>query len=583
MSRVLPVLLGVLVLATGVGLGYQVLQGVGGGGTGAPSDPTAVGDGPPAAPDVVPQGHLYCGVTEEPGDFNPFTTRSAVVRRYVCGFTHETLLDTDPRTGELRGALAREWQVDPDGMGMVVTLRDGVRFADGAPMTVEDVLFTFEVARSEGVSLGTLAEGMHLVASAEVVAGEPARLHLRFADRHFDAVGTVGRSWVVVQRRWFLQAIRDQAQRTAVAAPSPRDPGFGALLAQVTRSPGPGTGPYRFADETEPQPSWRPARDLTLFRNGLHWRRAAEPGCWNFGGVRLLFVADQAARFAALHQRAIDWYGGSDLDALLADDARLQEHYRHVVYDLPQPGIYLVQWNTRRAGLRDPAVRRALGMLFDRQAICDRVFGGNARPVAAFADPRTDAYPQDLQPLPFDPGAARRLLRDAGFGVEDGPRLSLELLVPVELPVFRQIAELAADAARTIGVDLRVQVLPYRTVMDRRSMKDEWDATLMLYWLSTPDPHDVFHSEGARNPTGWHDERANDLLDQQRAELDPERRARLLREFHHLAFEAQPVSTLVLPRAELLLDRHLQNAEVGPLGLWPERFWMPPRFQRPGP
>ncbi|MEY4829647.1 MAG: hypothetical protein RLZZ562_1443, partial [Planctomycetota bacterium] len=41
----------------------------------------------------APQGHVYTGVAEEPDSLNPFTTTSAVARRYVLAFTHDTLLD----------------------------------------------------------------------------------------------------------------------------------------------------------------------------------------------------------------------------------------------------------------------------------------------------------------------------------------------------------------------------------------------------------------------------------------------------------------------------------------------------------
>ena len=132
----------------------------------------------PALSDEPQRGHVYTGVAEEPDSLNPFTTTSAVARRYVLAFTHDTLLDADPETFATRPALAESFEVAADGMSMTVRIRDGVTFSDGAPLTIDDVLWSFEVARADGVVLGSLADGMRRVASVARTDGDPRALRI---------------------------------------------------------------------------------------------------------------------------------------------------------------------------------------------------------------------------------------------------------------------------------------------------------------------------------------------------------------------------------------------------------------------
>ncbi len=517
--------------------------------------------------------HVYTGVAEEPDSLNPFTTVSAVARRYVLGFTHEALLDRDPATGLLRLCLAAQWDPAADGLSVLVTLRDGVQWSDGSPLSLDDALFSHEIASAAGVVLGSAADGLRQCAAAERIDGQPRQFRIRLEQAQYGVQQSVGEGWIVVQRAAFLRRLEEQAAREGAPMPAMSDPAFGALLARVTDSPGPGTGPYRFVAEGQGAVSWRRGVDLTVFRNDLHWRRRQDPELWAFAGVRLRFVPDEAGRYAALTRRELDWYSAPELDRLLQSDPRIAASYRRLVFDTPTLGAYVVQWNAARAPLRDPRVRRALGMLFDREGIAQRLFAGTARPAAVFAKKDSDGCPPDARPLAFDPAAARALLADAGRAEAAVGPLACSLLVPAEAPWFRRIGELWLDAARQAGVEGKLVVLPFKELLQRRSAGD-FDGCLVL--LSMPaegDPYEIFHSKGARNAGGFADAECDRLLEAQRQELDPPRRAQLLQALHRRLADLQPCALLVHPLAEVLVDRRLQGAEPGPLGLWAGRMW----------
>jgi peptide/nickel transport system substrate-binding protein len=564
MVRARFVVLGVLALGIGGTLALQPLLR-------PPADGPVAGGGEAGG---VEQGHVMTYAFEKPYSLNPLLTDSQFVRRYVIGFTHNSLLDLDPATGGLRGALASSWQVDPDGRAVTFTLRDGVRFADGAPLTLDDVLFTF--ALKDEIGWG----GVRLVDHVEVltVTGAPARLRAVLKAPQIDAVQLVGMAWVVVEKAFFTRRIAELAAHTGEPPPAPGDKHFCELLAGV-RDPGPGTGPYWLPFGADLHSDWQ--QGILLARNDASWTRAARPGSWNFAGIRIRFLSDPIAQVAALHDRALDVYTLTDAERQFDRDPALQRDYRCVAYEPPYLSVWMVEWNLKQPKLQDVRVRRALSMLFDRRAIVRDLLHGNGSPAVAYSRPNRPGYPQDLPVTPFDPAGARRLLAEAGFDAAAGRPLRVSILTAAELPAFRQVLDGAADAARQAGIELVPQVIAFQEVGARLD-KGDFDGALLLKSDITGvgDPYEVFHTDGGSNQTGWSNADADRLLEQARKELDAAARNKVLARFHALVAEEQPVSFLVHPGQQLLINSHVQNATPGPLGLWPERFWVPKAFQR---
>lgn len=583
--RRLPLLLFALLLIAALAFGVSAMFGTGAR-EAAPSGAAAQGGGGgdgdevPKTPSPHPQGHVYAGVTEEPGDVNPFTAHSTVAQFMVLAYTHEGLVDTDPRTGQLRGALASAWQAAPDGMSCTFTLRSGVRFSDGSPVTMADVLFGWELAQGGGFEMGFVHDAFSRVANAAVV-GE-RQLRVRFRECHYASVRAVGESWLVGQRSFFVDRVRALATQLGQPVPTPGTVEFGVLLAQLDRVTGPGTGPMQLPSDPDPaiddSPGWRQRQDLTLSVNPFHWRRLAEPGCWNLAGVRLLF-RQGAAVPNALFEGEVDWLGAWTADQFLATNAELAERYRYLVYDYESLGVIGIAWNCDQPALADPRVRRALTMLIDRGAIVER-FGSAVVPAVAFQKPDNPGYP-DLQPIAYDPGAARRLLREAGFDPAAGKPLKLSLLAPRDGGPMDLAVNNLQDEARQAGIELTVETLASFAAYVARKNERQWGGLVVnRRFRPWDDPFDFVHENGIDNDGHWQSAEASRLAAAARQALDPDQRARLWRQLHELVYGQQPFTFLVHPRACILFNKHVQQADIGPRGLWPERWWVPAEHQR---
>ncbi len=522
-----------------------------------------------------PQGHVYTGVTEEPDDVNPFTANSAVARRYVLAFTHDGLLDLDPASGDLRPALAESWQLDADGSACTFTLREGVRFADGEPLSMADVMFGWELARAGHLPLGFVGDAFARVASAEAL--DDRRLRVVFRDRHYALLRVVGENWLVGRRAFFEARVAAQAARLGRDVPAVGTPEFAQMLGSIDAECGPGTGPYRLDNPPEGGGTWRRRLELLLVRNEFCWRRQVHAGTWSLGGVRLLF-RDGPGAVAAFVQREVDWHGSQDPARELAERPQLAAHYRVLTYDHPALGVFRIAWNCRRGPCTDARVRTALTMLCDRAALAAK-FPQHAGVAEAFAKPGSAAYPPGPG-LPFDPEAARARLREAGFDAEAGTPLRIVLLAPRPSPEIESAVGGLQDAARSAGVDLVVRLLDFPAYVAERK-RDEWDGEFALQsFRPWGDPYDFVHSDGADNDCGYRNPEVDRLAAAARGELDRARRDELWRRLHALVREDQPFTFLLHPRVQILFNRHIEGAEPGPLGLSPERFTVAPQHQR---
>ena len=535
----------------------------------APASPAIAPIAPasPAAPAVAPvaSDHVYTGCAESPDDVNPLTAASAVARRLVLARTHDGLLAADPATGDLVPAAAERFDVAADGGACTFTLRQGLRFADGSEVTLDDVLFPWELAQAGHLALGFVGEAMARVAGVERT-GERA-VRVTFRDRHYAAVRIVGEAWLVVSRRFFVHRV---AERAAPAAPpAVGSAEFAALLAQVRSECGPGTGPYRLDNAPAGQQDWRPRQDLLLRRNEHSWQRRADLQAWTFGGIRILF-RDQAAATNELFAGALDWFSSQSLPTLLRARPEMTADYRLLSYDHDALGVYRVVWNVRRGPLQDARVRRALARLFDVAALREGNEGLGAVAVA-HCKPSAPECPKDLTPPRFDPEAARAELRAAGFDAAAGTPLRLVLLAPVGTEVLQRIADLFADACRQAGVELDLRQREFAAYVQEQQA-DDWDGLLALQsFRPWGDPWDLVHSQGTENFGGYRNAEVDRLADAARVEPDGEARARLWRAMHQLVFTDQPAALLVHPLASILLHRRIEGAIVGRRGLSVER------------
>lgn len=333
---------------------------------GEPALPAGFTHMPYANPAAPKGGRLVWGLLGTFDSLNPMIVRGLAVQQ-IRGFVVESLMTRgNDEAFTLYGLLARSVETDDARSYVTFHLDPKARFADGKPVTAEDVVFSWALLRDKGRP--NHRQYYSKVAKAEVAG--PLTVH-------FDFGGANDRELPLIL------GLMPVLPRHAV------DP---ATFEETTMTGPLGSGPYRVT-------SVRPGASVTLTRNPDYWGRdlPVNRGLWNFDEIRLDFFRESNSQFEAFKRGLYDfrveyeplrWHDGYDFPA-----AKSGELIRDTIKTgMPQPSEFLV-FNTRRPMFSDIRVRQALTLLFDFEWINRNYFFGlYARAAGFFAGSELSAY-----------------------------------------------------------------------------------------------------------------------------------------------------------------------------------------------
>jgi peptide/nickel transport system substrate-binding protein len=450
---------------------------------GSPALPPDFVSLPQANPDAPKGGTITLSMSGTFDSLNPFITTGTPAEG-ISTYTFETLMARsydEPFT--LYGLLAESVETDEARTYAEFTLREEARFSDGSPVTVEDVLWSFE-------TLGTLGNPRYhaawkKVASATATGPRTVRFTFNTEDRELPLI--LG-----------LRPILKKAEFDG------RDFDSGSMV------PITGSGPY-VVDKVDPGVSVTYRRDPDWWGKDLPVNR----GQWNFDTVTYEYFANPVAIFEAVKSGVITayrednlakWASRYDFPAVTSGDLIKLE----VPHDRPS-GIIGFVMNTRRPALADWRVREAMIQAFNYQFINQTVTGGAAPRITSYfsnspfgmtpGTPATGKVLDLLHPFAADlpPGAiegyalpeqdgraqdrpglrkANALLEEAGWIVgadgvlrnAEGTPFTLEILLTNGQDEAAAIAAIYVESLKALGIDARV------TMLDGAQMKVRTDA-----------------------------------------------------------------------------------------------------------
>ncbi len=492
-------------------------------------------------------GTVVVHVEVEPPHLMPLLRPDAWCERIVVHDVYEALIRRDPFTHELRPELAESWEVSDDGRTLTFRLREGVRWHDGEPFTMEDVLFTFNTIRDPAVLAPAARANFEVVDRYEAVDERTFRMHL--SEPSFLILQHIESTIIIPQHIFGQGDINDH--------PHLRRPV--------------GTGPFRFA-------AYRPDREVVIERNDDYWGEGAKLD-------RIVY------RFARDRTLAMQMLRRGDLDVMprltsaqveqARDDRELLEDFR--LTTRLAPGFSFLVYNTERPQFSDPRVRRALTMLIDRQTILcalesclGQVVSGPFPVGHPGADPEVETWP-------FDPEAARELLDRAGWRQsgpgevrrKDGRPLRFTLLIPAISTSQHRVATLIQQDLSRAGVGIDLYSLDWSAFLERIREHDFDVASLQFSMDWETDYYVLYHSsqrEGGMNYGSWESAETDRLLEALRRELDPARRRELEHRLHGILHREQPHTFLLARVVSGLANRAIHNAIPG-IPWYDERRW----------
>lgn len=441
-----------------------------------------LGGGPPG-------GTLVVLADREPDALNPLTFESLPASQ-VTHLLFRTLARRDTVLGEYVPDLARSWELSPDSGSVILRLRDDIRWHDSVPVTAEDVVWSIRQQKSDQVA-STRQNEIAGIGEVEVVDSFTVRAELLRPGPY-----TVNSLLEVMPApKHLLDTVPPERLRFSPFGRAPV-----------------GNGWFRFG-------GWTQGQQITLLAN-----EDAPEGRPALDQIVMRFVPDMNAALTELLA------GQGDLLP------KLPPEQRERVEAAPNVDVYSgarvrpawIAWNTDRAPVNDPRVRRAVLMGIDRDALTQALFGEVGEPALTPFPKRLREHSPGVRPIPFDPQRAAQLLEQAGWRDTDGDGIREKGGQPLRLTVdyistdqTRQDVLVATQAMlRRIGVDLQLQ--PFEsTAWVERLRNREFQGSLWGWGYGPgvvgPNAEVVFHSRSippdGPNFAGYSNPRVDALID----------------------------------------------------------------------
>lgn len=332
------------------------------------------------------------------------------------------------------GELASNVETAPDGLSVTFTLRDGVQFHDGKPLTSADVKYTFDkfLASDSPKAVpffeGTGASKQPLVAGVDAPDARTVVFRLR-------------RPWLELFPNLIPIAIIPQ----------------GTFESQAIKPIG--SGAFKFVKYDESQ------QIVDLEAHDNYWE-----GAPNIKHLRVKVILDantqQAELVAGRVDLAVNTALSPDAYVNLARNPNLQ------VVQSPGVNVQYIGFNSESAPLNDARVRQAIAYAIDRESIIKNLLQGQARLAHSILPQESWAYSPTQKTYAYDPAQAKRLLDEAGFTDPDGDGQRMRFNQPLSFKisasnsVVRQYAGVMQNSLREVGIPVNIETLEDNTLRE---------------------------------------------------------------------------------------------------------------------
>ncbi|MEI6290567.1 MAG: peptide ABC transporter substrate-binding protein [Chloroflexota bacterium] len=453
-------------------------------------------------------------------------------------------------------ALADSWGVSQDGTIYNFSLRANAVWHDGIPVTVDDVIFTLDLIKSDASLFPTDVREMWKLITIKKLNDKSIQFVLPEPFAPFLDYLTFG-----LLPKHILDGTNTEQLSSSEFNLSPI-----------------GTGPYKFS--------------RLIVNNGQV--TGVELTAFDKYYGHKAFIEQVVFKYFASSQAALDAYRQGQVLAIsqispdILNQALAEPALGVFTSRLPELSLVLFNLNNPEVSFfQDVKLRRALMVGLNRQQIIRNLLAGQAIIADGPIFPGTWAFYEKMDHLNFDPTAATNQLKNAEYKIpasggdvradKDGKLLQFTLAYPDD-DLHASIAKVIQSDWSQLGVKVELEAVAYDVLVNEKLAARNYQAALIdlnLMRTPDPDPYPFWHQSeatGGQNYSQWDNRTASEYIEQARVNPDYTVRARLYRNFQVIFAKELPALPLYFPVYSFGVSQTVRNAQIPPLFDTSDRF-----------
>jgi peptide/nickel transport system substrate-binding protein len=535
-----------------------------------------------------------------PATFNYPLNQSAYS---IFGYLYEGLINENGLTSKLEPALAESWEISKDGKKVVFTLREGLKWSDGAPFTTDDIIFTYNGIYLNDQIPSSLKDILRVGISrqfptvkkidsrrVEFSVPEPFAPFIRFAG-----------GLPILPAHILAESVRTLDEN-----------GKPKFLSTWGTNTDPkkivGNGQYRIA-------SYTPNQRIILERNPYYWRKDAQ-------GKSQPYIQQIVWQIIENTDNQLLNFRSGDLDTLdVQPEAfpllkREEKRGKYTIYNGgPDSGTTFLAFNLNKArnAQNKPFVdpiksrwfntkefRQAIAYGINRDAMTNNIYRGLGELLHSPIPAQSPFYlsPKNgLNVYNYNPEKAKKLLLSVGFKYnsegqlldDKGNKVRFTVLAAAGKKVREQMVSQIKQDLGKLGIEIDAQYLSFNTYVEKLRLTRDWDTYLGGFTGGGVEPHGgysvwstkgILHSfnqapqAGEPQIKGWvvydWEQKIDDLYVQASQELDEAKRKKLYAQTQLIATEQVPFIYMVNPLTFEAVRDHISGIKYSAIG---GAFW----------
>lgn len=453
--------------------------------------------------------------------------------------------------------LAKKWVISPDQKTITFTLKDNLVWADGTPLTSEDVLFTWQLVTDPNTRTPYASDYL-LVKKAS--APDKNTFEVTYEETYAPAIDTWASLHILPKH-----LLKDEDINNTYFSRKPT----GSSYYQLNK--------------------WVSGQQVSLKSN-----TNSSQGLPQIEQLISRIIPDTSSQFLELTADNIDLMSINPIQYQRVFPARKDMLEKINLYKELGNGYTYLGFNLKKAPFNDVNVRQAINYAIDKDEVIKGVLLGLGEPIASPYKPGTRWNNPNLQPYPYSPKKALDLLRKAGYEKNEdgyfeknGKVLAFEILTN-QNKQREMTAVLVQRRLKEIGIEVTIRVLEWASFINQYIRTGDFNAVVLGWSLSLdPDQFNIWHSSqqgpGQFNFIGYENSQVDKLLELGRKELDANKREKIYHQFSEHLLNDSPIVYLYAGYGLSAVNKRVQGIKnpSPPAGIYHNSYeWFIPNELR---